>query len=215
MAGDPSKAAVVFNDVVARYGGRRAVGPINTRWDGPGLVWLTGPNGSGKSTLLRMVAGLKRPSEGTVVWQSGGADLERRDLQHVRTLTNPEIQLYEELTLLENLEFVASMRGLADGADMCRVALADAGLEKRTNDHPNELSSGLRQRLKLTVTWLGDPVFILLDEPSSNLDQWGRDWLFERVRKRAQSALCVVATNQLNEVQGGDDRLDLGEVQRP
>jgi heme exporter protein A len=211
---DALASAVVFEDVVARYGGRHAVGPINTHWDGPGLVWLTGPNGSGKSTLLRMVAGLKRPSEGKVLWRSGDTELERRDLQHVRTLVNPEIQLYEELTLLENLEFVASMRGLEDTRGLCRDALADAGLEKRTGDHPKELSSGLRQRLKLTATWLGDPAFILLDEPSSNLDQWGRDWLFERVRRRAQSALCVVATNQLDEVQGGDGRLDLGEVRR-
>lgn len=214
MAEQLSGSSVVFDDVVARYGGRHAVGPISTRWDGPGLVWLTGPNGSGKSTLLRMVAGLKRPSEGKVVWQAGGAKLERRDLQHVRTLVNPEIQLYEELTLLENLEFIARMRGLADGPAICRAALADAGLEKRTEDHPKELSSGLRQRLKLTVTWLGQPTFVLLDEPSSNLDRWGRDWLFERVRQRAQNALCVVATNQLDEVQGGDGRLDLGEVQR-
>jgi heme exporter protein A len=204
-------STVVFDGVVARYGGRHAVGPIDTRWSGPGLVWLTGPNGSGKSTLLRMVAGLKRPSEGRVVWHTGGREIARRDLQRCRTLTNPEIQLYEELTLLENLEFIASMRGLEPVHDLCRAALVDAGLEERAGEHPKELSSGLRQRLKITATWLGAPDFILLDEPSSNLDQWGRDWLYERVRVRAKSALCVVATNQLDEVEGGDGRLDLGE----
>jgi heme exporter protein A len=207
-------SSVVFESVVARYGVRHAVGPIDARWEGPGLVWLTGPNGSGKSTLLRMVAGLKRPAEGQVSWHSGDLTLGRRDLQRCRTLTNPEIQLYEELTLLENLEFIASMRDLEDSSAICRAALTDAGLEERANEHPKELSSGLRQRLKLTVAWLGEPEFILLDEPSTNLDQWGRDWLYQRVRARAATALCVVATNQLDEVQGGDARLDLGTVER-
>jgi ABC-type multidrug transport system ATPase subunit len=206
-AGGP--CSVHLEGVVARYGLRKAVGPVNAVLEGPGLYWIVGPNGSGKSTLLRTLAGLKRPSEGRVRWTAGGGALARGDLRRLAGLAAPEIQLYEDLSVRENLEFLGRLRGVADPAGAARGGLEQAGLEARGDERPHAFSSGLRQRIRLTAAWLAGPRLLLLDEPSSNLDEPGRDWLWAQVRERARRALCVVATNLLQEMGPAEPRLDL------
>lgn len=202
--------SVTLESAIARYGNRHGVGPVSARLEGPGLYWIVGPNGSGKSTLLRMVAGLRRPSAGSVSWSAGGNDLPRETLRAARALSSPDVQLYEDLSSRENLEFVAKLRGARDPAGAAGRALADAGIADRADERPRALSSGLRQRLRLAATWVAEPSILLLDEPSSNLDEAGRTWLWQRVRARSASALCVVATNQLQEVGSEEPRLSLG-----
>jgi ABC-2 type transport system ATP-binding protein len=201
---------VHLESVVGRYGGRKAVGPVSAVLEGPGLFWVIGPNGSGKSTLLRAIAGLKRPSEGRVRWRAGAVELRRGDLRVLGGLAAPEIQLYEDLSARENLEFLARLRGVADAAGAAARGLEEAGLTARAHERPHAFSSGLRQRLRLTAAWVAEPRLLLLDEPSSNLDGPARAWLWERVRERARRALCVVATNHLDELAAGEPRIDLG-----
>ena len=201
---------VHLEGVVGRYGGRKAVGPVSAALEGPGLYWIIGPNGSGKSTLLRTLAGLKRPAEGSVRWSAGGRALGRGDLRARAGLAAPEIQLYEDLSARENLEFLARLRGVADAAGAAARGLEEAGLAARAHERPHAFSSGLRQRLRLTAAWIAEPGLLLLDEPSSNLDEAGRAWLWQRVRERARRALCVVATNHLDELAAAEPRLDLG-----
>jgi ABC-type multidrug transport system ATPase subunit len=202
--------AVHLEGVVARYGGRKAVGPVSAALEGPGLFWIIGPNGSGKSTLLRTIAGLKRPSEGRVRWTAGAAELRRGDLRALGGLAAPEIQLYEDLSVRENLEFLARLRGVADPAGAAGRGLEEAGLAARAHERPHAFSSGLRQRIRLTAAWIAEPQLLMLDEPSSNLDESGRAWLWGRVRERARRSLCVVATNHLDELAADEPRLDLG-----
>jgi ABC-type multidrug transport system ATPase subunit len=201
--------AVRLRGVVARYGLRKAVGPVSAALEGPGLFWIIGPNGSGKSTLLRTIAGLKRPSEGGVEWSADGVPRSRAALRQGSGLAAPEIQLYEDLSARENLEFVARLRGVADPRAAALAGLEEAGLAGRADERPHAFSSGLRQRVRLTAAWIADPWLLLLDEPSSNLDEPGRRWLWARVRERARRALCVVATNHLDELAADEPRLDL------
>ncbi len=206
---------VQLGSVVARYGTRKAVGPVSAVLEGPGLYWIVGPNGSGKSTLLRTLAGLKRPAEGSVRWAADAVPLGRADLRRWAGLAAPEIQLYEDLSARENLEFLGRLRGLARPAEAAQSGLEEAGLAARGHERPHAFSSGLRQRLRLVASWLAEPRLLLLDEPSSNLDAAGRTWLWERVRERARRALCVVATNQLSELGADEPRLDLTPRSRP
>lgn len=200
-----------LESVVGRYGEREVVGPLTVRFEGPGLYWILGPNGSGKSTLLRMMAGLKRPGSGRVRWVLDGSDLRADRLRTVSGIAAPEIQLYRDLTVRENLEFLGRLRGngARSGVD---TALATAGIEGLQREKPMSLSSGQRQRARLAAAWLGDPELLLLDEPSSNLDQEARDWLYAEVRKRSRTALCIVTTNQRQEPADGEPRLDLGAL---
>ena len=203
--------AIHLESLVGRYGERDVVGPLTVRFEGPGLFWILGPNGSGKSTLLRMMAGLKRPGSGRVRWLRDGRELGTEGLRTLSGLAAPEIQLYRDLTVQENLEFLARLRG--NGArDGVGDALASAGIERLARERPMSLSSGQRQRARLAAAWLGHPELLLLDEPSSNLDAEARDWLYTEVRKRAAQTLCFVTTNQRQEPADGEPRLDLGAL---
>jgi len=204
---------VRLESVVGRYGEKDVVGPLTVRFEGPGLYWILGPNGSGKSTLLRMMAGLKRPGGGRVRWVRAGEDLRAERLRSLSGLAAPEIQLYRDLSVRENLEFLARLRGNGARAGVS-VALERAGIVTLADAQPMSLSSGQRQRARLAAAWLGDPELLLLDEPSSNLDAEARDWLYAEVRERARDTLVVVTTNQRQEPAAGEPRLDLGEIGR-
>ena len=206
----PAAFSVELESAVGCYGTRDVVGPVSARLEGPGLYWIVGPNGSGKSTLLRMIAGLKRPGAGRVRWQHGGDEVPSAALRGRSGLAAPEIQLYRDLTVRENLEFLGRLRGRGDARQAAHQALERCGIEHLTSTRPMALSSGQRQRVRLAAAWLGDPDLVLLDEPSTNLDAEARAWLWTEVRERSSRALCVVTTNQREELAQSEPRLDLG-----
>src|SRR5262249_13755676 len=139
-----------LESVVGRYGERDVVGPMTVRFEGPGLYWILGPNGSGKSTLLRMMAGLKRPGAGRVRWLRNGAEIAAAELRTLSGIAAPEIQLYRDLTVQENLEFLARLRG--NGArNGVAEALQSAGIEPLARERPMSLSSGQRQRARIAA----------------------------------------------------------------
>jgi len=163
---------------------------------------VTGANGAGKSTLLRIIAGLLRPEAGSVTFDGA------------RGYAAPDVQAYAELTGLENLAFFARLRGLPD-ADLAGL-LARVGLPRaRGRDLVGAYSSGMRQRLKLAVSLLGDPPLLLWDEPTATLDAAGRS-LADAIldRHRAAGGVAVVATNDAAEAgRWGDLHLRVGQAE--
>ncbi len=160
---------------------------------------VTGANGAGKSTLLKIIAGLLRPEEGTVTF--GGR----------RGYAAPDVQLYGELTALENLAFFARLRGVSDAPN--EALLAEVGLARRRGrDLVSAYSSGMRQRLKLAVSRLGDPPLLLWDEPTATLDEAGRARVGDVLARHQQcGGVAVVATNDMAEAERwGDLRLTIG-----
>jgi ABC-type multidrug transport system ATPase subunit len=202
--------AVTLDAAVGAYGGRAVVGPVTARLESPGLYWVTGGNGAGKSTLLRLIAGLRRVHQGDVRWQHGEEPIPRRDLTGCAALAAPEIQLDDNLSARENLEWVARLRGATAPRAHALEALEACALSRYGERRPRELSSGMRQRVRLSAAWITEPPILLLDEPSSNLDADGRAWLWREVRARASRGIVVVATNQKDEVGNGESVLDLG-----
>jgi ABC-type multidrug transport system ATPase subunit len=201
---------VTLEAAVGAYGGCAVVGPVSARLESPGLYWITGGNGAGKSTLLRLIAGLRRVHAGTVRWERGATPLSRRDLYGRAALAAPEIQLDENLSTRENLEWVARLRGAPAPRTSALRTLDACALSSYAERRPRELSSGMRQRVRLSAAWIVEPPFLLLDEPSSNLDGDGRAWLWREVRARAARGIVVVATNRRDEVGNGEPVLDLG-----
>ena len=176
---------------------------------GPGCVAVLGPNGAGKSTLLRIIAGLLRPTNGTLVLKLDGHAVPPNERRRVVGYASPELSFYDEFTVGENLMFVAEARGLADRAGSTRVALQRVGLLERIDDRVAALSSGMKQRLRLAFALLHEPPLLLLDEPGSHLDEVGRAVTEAIVAGHREAGLVLLATNDERETKLADSRVEL------
>ncbi len=146
-------------------GPRRVLAGIDLTVDAGSVLVVTGPNGAGKSTLLRCLAGLDRPTSGTVRWVEGEREWNGPERRRRLGYISPELALYDELTGLENLRFFARVRAMPAGDEEMGELLARVGLDTRANDPAGDYSSGMKQRLKWAFALLGEPDGLLLDEP--------------------------------------------------
>ncbi|RLM56630.1 heme ABC exporter ATP-binding protein CcmA [Halobellus sp. Atlit-31R] len=171
VTADAAPAAVEVADVTKSYGHFTAVDGVSFTVESGATVGLFGPNGAGKTTLLRMLAGLTRPTDGTV--SIDGVELAPDDHTTYRTVgvVTHETMVYDELTARENLRFHAGLHGVDDPDARCASVLETVGLRHRGSDRPTEFSHGLRKRLSLARALLHDPEVLLLDEPYTGLDQ--------------------------------------------
>jgi heme exporter protein A len=175
---------------------------------GPGeLLLVTGPNGSGKSTLLRCLAGLLAPEKGTIKYWEDDSVLDTDERRRRVGYVAPDLALYSELTVAENLEFFARLR--RTGPEHGLGVLRRLGLP--TDRMAGALSSGMRQRLRWGWALLHRPRLLLLDEPFQNLDAPGeaatRELLYEHLD---QDGLAVVANPSNLEIDRVTRHIDLG-----
>ncbi len=178
---------------------------------GPGRVLaITGPNGSGKSTLVAILCGLVRPTRGVVRHVAAGREVEREVWRRHLGVVAPAMSVYEELDAMENLRFYSRVRGLDEAQARCRSCLAEVGLDPDRTTLARGFSTGMLQRLKIAQAMLHDPAVLFLDEPGSNLDPAGHDWLEGWVRLLADEGRTVVlATNDRREMAWGTDSVAL------
>ena len=201
--------ALEAEGLMHRYGRRQGLDPLSFRLAAPGAVVLTGPNGSGKSTLLRILAGLLRPTAGSATLRIGAEDLPPSARRMRVGFASPELAFYDELSVTENLVFAAEARGLADPHAAVATALERVGLAARARDFVPELSSGMKQRLRLAFALLGGPEVVLLDEPGSHLDDEGRASVARLVDEQARAGLVILATNDEREMKLGAQSIEL------
>jgi ABC-type multidrug transport system ATPase subunit len=178
-----------------------------------GLVAVAGRNGSGQTTLLRILAGLARPTSGRVVLERGGRALSDPEGRLAVGWSSPDLELYGELSGEENLRFFRRAAGRPEPPEEARRRLREVGLaEEAIGRRVEELSTGMRQRLRLAFATLFDPDLLLLDEPANGLDVDGRAVLaaiVERVRRRGA---VVIASNDERDLDGADERVELGRA---
>lgn len=160
---------------------------------------VTGRNGSGKTTLLRLLAGLAAPSRGTVTFALDGHQLSRSDYRRNLSYVGPELALYDNLTAVENLRFFATMRGVFLANDDISRILDDVQLSGRGEDFYGAYSSGMKLRLKYAVALLGEPALLLLDEPTSNLDDDGKQIVAGVITRQTERGILIIATNEKEE----------------
>lgn len=152
-----------------RFGSARAVRGVDLALAAGELLLVLGPNGAGKTTLLRMLAGLARPTAGTV--RVDGLPL--RDDPAIRRavgLISHQTLLYDDLTAAENLRFAAGLYGLPDPEAVARAALERVRLADRGDEPLRRLSRGMVQRVAIARALLHRPRVLLLDEPFTGLD---------------------------------------------
>lgn len=155
---------------------------------------IEGPNGSGKSTLLRMISGHLTPSKGSISYTLHDSTLAADEVYRHLSYGAPYIDLIEELTLAEALRFHRRFKAFLPGLD--DTALLDLlSLPGTSSKLIRHFSSGMKQRLKLALAICSDTPLLLLDEPTTNLDQQGVDWYLRLIERFAAGRTVVVASN--------------------
>jgi ABC-type multidrug transport system ATPase subunit len=202
---------IVFSDLAKRFDRRVVFRSISGEASPGGILTITGPNGSGKSTLVAILCGLLRPTKGTIRYRfEDGAEIDRPDWRHQLGVVAPSMAVYEELDAMENLSFFAKVRGIGAAGDRCRSCLERVGLDPDRRTVARAFSTGMLQRLKIAQAMLHEPAVLLLDEPGSNLDPSGRDWLEEWVHDTVESGrTLVLATNDEREMEWGTGNVAL------
>jgi ABC-type multidrug transport system ATPase subunit len=158
-------------------------------------VALLGYNGSGKSTLLQVVAGFLTPSEGQVFWSLSRSVPADEVHRHVSWCA-PSIQLYDAFTLRESIRFHGHFRNWRRGitaADLPGIM----GLETQQDKPLSQYSSGMKQRVKLGLAILSDTPILLLDEPTSHLDDLSTQWFMDLLSGQLDGRITWIASNRV------------------
>ncbi len=157
---------------------------------------ISGPNGSGKSTLLKILAGHLTPSRGKVRFWSDDAqnEIPRDQLYRHLCYAAPYVELIEEYTLREALRFHQGFKPFLDQMTPDDI-IELLAFQKSSNKNIRDFSSGMRQRLKLVLALCSEADFIILDEPTTNLDSQGVSWYRELIDRYKRDRLLIVASN--------------------
>ena len=180
---------LVIEGLYRGYGRLRVLRNVHGEVSRGEVLAVTGDNGSGKSTLLRCLAGLMAPQRGTITCHLDGHSLDVEARRRAVGYVSPDLELYGELSCLENLEFACRLRRIDPkrGAELLdRVGLPH-------HRAASQLSSGMRQRLRWAWALLHRPRILLLDEPLQNLDAKGQDDVLALLREHLDDGLAVIA----------------------
>ena len=165
------------------------------------IYGFLGPNGSGKTTSIRMICGLLKPDSGHGTCLGYDIKVSASIKREVGYMTQ-RFSLWEDLTIRENLEFVARMYGMKDRKAAVATSLRDLGLEKREAQLAGTLSGGWKQRLALAACMLHQPKLLLLDEPTAGVDPKARRDFWEEIHRLAAAGITVlVSTHYMDEAE--------------
>jgi heme exporter protein A len=192
MCSAEAAAAVRCTDLVRRYGERRALNGVSLELGRGERLLVTGGNGAGKTTLLRVLSTVLRPHAGEVEIDGHALPEQADRVRGSIGYLGHEPLAYPALTVTENLDLYAALYGC--GRAEVDAALELVGLEGRRGDAAGDLSRGLRQRLGLARALLHRPSLLLLDEPTTGLDEEGRRRLAELLA--GHDGAAVIATHE-------------------
>ncbi|WP_375445063.1 ATP-binding cassette domain-containing protein [uncultured Fibrella sp.] len=179
---------------------------------------FVGPNGSGKSTLLQVLAGMQPSSAGKLTYLHAEKPIEEDDWFRHIVLAAPYLELIEELTLSELLDFHRRFKPFRNGAEPLDL-IEQMKLTHARNKEIKFFSSGMKQRVKLGLAFFSEARIVLLDEPTSNLDRQGTDWYHEHVTQLIAPStqppvLLLIGSNQPTEYDFCPNVLDVTQWKR-
>ncbi|MEO8885591.1 MAG: ABC transporter ATP-binding protein [Mucilaginibacter sp.] len=174
---------------------------------------ILGPNGSGKSTLLQVLNGSLTPSSGDINFFLGDSLIDIEQVFNHLSLAAPYLELIEEFTLTEIIDFHFKFKKYLPGLDNASV-IDLLGMQSSKNKMIRYFSSGMKQRLKLALAFCSDTPMLMLDEPTSNLDTQGVEWYLSLVQQYAQNRLTIICSNQQHEYDFCRHQLNIAEYKK-
>ncbi len=199
---------IQLENISKRYGFEWIFKNVNFQFETDKRYAIIGPNGSGKSTLLKIISGGLTPTSGKVFYKVPTVRNPTDDLISSEiAFAAPYISLIEEFTLSEQYDFHTSFKKMYCGNK--EEFLDIVQLSAHQNKYIKNFSSGMRQRLKLGLSFLTQSQVLLLDEPTSNFDTKAIDWYHAMVEKYTKDRLLLIGSNQEQEMSFCSDRLSV------
>ena len=195
-----TELAIDVSGLTKNYGGRAVVDHIELKVGVGRICGFLGPNGSGKTTTIRMLCGLLTPDAGS--GQCLGLDIirEARAIKRQVGYMTQKFGLYEDLSIRENLDFVARLFELPKRRAAVDLALERLGLTARQQQLAGTLSGGWKQRLALAACLIHEPRLLLLDEPTAGVDPKARRDFWDQIHELASQGITVlVSTHYMDE----------------
>ncbi|HKB87997.1 MAG TPA: ABC transporter ATP-binding protein [Ignavibacteriaceae bacterium] len=183
------------------FGRRLIFSGLNFEFSKKGIYGISGPNGSGKSTLVQIIAGLISPSAGKVRHIMEDKDIPPEKLHNHIGFVSPYLVLYEEFTALENLELFAKIRNVHFNTEKIEYLLKVFLLYERKDDLVKTYSSGMKQRMKFIFAMMHSPRLLILDEPTSNLDDEGKESVYRITREQGSDSIVLIASNERSDLE--------------
>ncbi len=169
---------------------------------------VLGANGSGKSTLLQVISGSLSASEGQIHYFRDDQPLNIEHVFRDLSVAAPYLELIEEFSLSEHIDFHFRFKNYRNGYDKSSL-ISLLGLQRSQHKAIKNFSSGMKQRLKLALAFCSDTGILLLDEPTSNLDQQGLEWYLSLVEQFSSGRLVIVCSNQEHEYGFCEERINV------
>lgn len=169
-------------------------------------VVIMGLNGSGKSTLLQAMTGYLTLNEGSISYASNNQTIDNEQLYKFISLASPYLELVEDFTLQEQIEHVHNYKPFLNNLSIAQI-IELSGLAAHKNKFIKLFSSGMRQRLKLTLAILADTPILFLDEPTTNLDATVIDWYKNMIATYAMHKTIIVCSNSIKAEYGFCERV--------
>lgn len=197
-----SEDAITVAGLTKRFGDKTVVNDVSLSVRKGEIMGFLGPNGSGKTTTIRMMCGLLEPDEGTGTVLGQDIRRDRRAIKRRVGYMTQKFSFYEDLTIAENLRFVAGLYQMKPQRDVVRDTLEDLGLASRKDQLAGSLSGGWKQRLALAACIMHKPDLLMLDEPTAGVDPKARRDFWDEIHRLAHDGLTVlVSTHYMDEAE--------------
>jgi heme exporter protein A len=194
---------IIAEGVEKRFTQRPVFQPVSFEASPGEIIAITGENGAGKTTLLKIIANVLSPTKGMCAWKDGDAKLDHDGIRTIIGYVGPYLELYDELTAIEHVQFVADLKGIEHSADTAFELLTNFGLDPtvaKSDRRSRAYSSGMKQRVRIAMAFACEPQALLLDEPTSTLDETGTQLVLNAAQQAAANgAIVFIATNDERE----------------
>ena len=187
--------------------GKQALKGLNLDLTSPSLIGLLGPNGAGKSTLMKLLVAALMPTEGSILVDGTPLNKVEGKLKAGLGYLPQDFGLFEELTATQFLDYMAALKGLRSPQAAIRDVIRAVNLEEKARARIRTLSGGQRQRVGIAQALLGDPPFLIFDEPTVGLDPEERIHFRNLFSRTAQERLVLLSTHIIEDVQSVCDRI--------
>lgn len=203
--------AIKTENLTKKYGDKTVVNNLNLSVNEGEMYALLGVNGAGKSTTIKMLSCLIRPTSGDAEILSNSITTESTKVKQIISVSPQETSVAPNLTVKENLEFIAGVFGFskAQAKEKTQQILADFDMQEIANSRAKTLSGGWQRRLSIAMALISEPKVIFLDEPTLGLDVLARRELWKQIEKLKGKITIILTTHYLEEAEALSDRIGI------